>query len=112
MALRTADQYKEGLKDNRDVYIMGKRVADVTQDPYMKVGVETAAFDFMPAHDPEHREISVMKSPNLDEEISAHFEVCTIHAEGSPAAQKKMLLAEAPSESYKRKAKEIIGLNV
>lgn len=75
MALRTAEQYKEGLKDNRDVYIMGNRVADVTQDPYIKVGVETAAFDFLLAHDPEHREISVMKSPDSGEEISAYFEV-------------------------------------
>jgi 4-hydroxybutyryl-CoA dehydratase/vinylacetyl-CoA-Delta-isomerase len=39
-------------------------------------------------------------------------EVCTIHAEGSFAAQKMMLAIEAPTEMYKRRAKEIVGINV
>jgi 4-hydroxybutyryl-CoA dehydratase/vinylacetyl-CoA-Delta-isomerase len=75
MALRTADEYKLGLKDNRNVYIMGKQVPDVTEDPYIKVGVETAAFDFLMGHDPALQEIAVMKDPETGEEISAYFEV-------------------------------------
>ena len=39
-------------------------------------------------------------------------EVCTVHAEGSFAAQKMMLLAEAPMDMYKENAKEMLGLNV
>lgn len=39
-------------------------------------------------------------------------EVCTIHAEGSFAAQKMMLAVEAPTETYKERAKEIVGLKV
>ena len=75
MALRTAEQYKQGLRDGRKVFIMGNEVPDVTEDPYIKVGVETAAFDFLMAHDPEMREISVRKDPETGEEVSAYFEV-------------------------------------
>ena len=39
-------------------------------------------------------------------------EVCTIHAEGSFAAQKMMLAIEAPIEMYKKKAKEMVGLKL
>ncbi|MBN2284729.1 MAG: gamma-aminobutyrate dehydratase [Deltaproteobacteria bacterium] len=75
MALRTADEYRQGLRDGRTVYIMGNPVSDVTEDPYIKVGVETAAHDFLLAHDPEKREIAVMKDPETGEDISAYFEV-------------------------------------
>jgi len=46
MALRTAEQYKAGLRDGRKVYLAGRSIEDVTEDPYIKVGVETGAFDF------------------------------------------------------------------
>ncbi len=75
MALRTADEYREGLRDGRKVYILGKEVSDVTEDPYIKVGVETAAFDFLMGHDPELRDMAVMKDPETDEEISTYFEL-------------------------------------
>jgi len=75
MALRTAEQYRQGLRDNRNVFIMGKKVPDVTEDPFIKVGVETAAFDFLMGHDPEMREIAVMKDPETGEDISSYFEV-------------------------------------
>jgi aromatic ring hydroxylase len=52
MGLRTAVEYKEGLRDNRRVFILGKKVPDVTEDPYIKVGVETAAFGFFFGPDP------------------------------------------------------------
>jgi 4-hydroxybutyryl-CoA dehydratase/vinylacetyl-CoA-Delta-isomerase len=75
MALRTAEQYKEGLKDGRQVFILGDTVSDVTEDPYIKVGVETAAFDFLLGHDSEHQEIAVMKSPDSGEDVSAYFRI-------------------------------------
>jgi len=75
MALRTADEYREGLRDGRRVFIMGKQVADVTSDPYIKVGVETAAFDFLMGHDPEMKEKAVMADPETGEEISTYFEL-------------------------------------
>ena len=75
MALRTAEQYKEGLRDGRKIFILGDKVADVTEDPYIKVGVETAAFDFMMGHDEKFREIAVMKSPDNGEDVSTYFQV-------------------------------------
>lgn len=75
MALRTADEYKNGLKDDRNVFIMGARVPDVTEDPYIKVGVETGAFDFLMGHDPEMKNMAVIKDPETGEEISAYFEI-------------------------------------
>jgi 4-hydroxybutyryl-CoA dehydratase/vinylacetyl-CoA-Delta-isomerase len=45
-------------------------------------------------------------------DFAAWHEVCTIHAEGSFASQKMMLMVEAPIEEYKKNAKRIVGLNV
>ncbi len=75
MALRTAEQYRQGLRDGRRVYMLGKEVPDVTEDPYIKVGVETAAFDFLMGHDPDLRETAVMRDPETGEEISTYFEI-------------------------------------
>lgn len=75
MALRNAEEYKEGLRDGRKVFILGKEVPDVTEDPYIKVGVETAAFDFLMGHDPKMRDMAVMKDPETGEEVSTYFEL-------------------------------------
>ncbi len=75
MALRSAEEYKQGLRDDRAVYILGKKVADVTADPYLTVGVETAAYDFHLAHDEEKRDLAVMKDAESGEDVSSYFEV-------------------------------------
>jgi 4-hydroxybutyryl-CoA dehydratase/vinylacetyl-CoA-Delta-isomerase len=75
MALRTADEYKNGIRDGRRLFILGKSVPDVTEDPYIKVGVETAAHDFLMGHDPEMRELAVMEDKETGDEISTYFEI-------------------------------------
>ena len=75
MALRTAEQYKEGLNDNRRVFILGEKVPDVTADPYIKVGVETAAFDFLLGHDPQYRDLAVIEAPDNGEDVSAYLAI-------------------------------------
>jgi len=75
MALRTAEEYKKGLRDGRKVFILGNPVPDVTEDPYIKVGVETAAFDFLMGHDSELQNIAVMKDPDTGGDISTYFEM-------------------------------------
>jgi aromatic ring hydroxylase len=40
MGLLTFDQYLESLRDGREVYYRGKRVADVTQHPILKIGTQ------------------------------------------------------------------------
>jgi len=75
MALRTADEYREGLRDGRRVYLAGKQIPDVTEDPYIKVGVETGAFDFEMAHDPKLQELAVTRDPETGEPVSSYFSV-------------------------------------
>jgi aromatic ring hydroxylase len=58
--LRTADEYRQSLRDGRRVYYRGERVEDVTADPHLRVAVEHAAnIEFDQAQKPEHRELAV-----------------------------------------------------
>src|ERR1700747_3751324 len=59
MGLRTAEQYKNSLRDGRAVYFRGEKVADVTTHPVIGIAVEHAALDYRMADDPKYREISV-----------------------------------------------------
>ena len=65
MGLMTPKQYRESLKDGRLVYIYGKKVEDVTTDPALKVGVDTAAIDYELAEMPEYRDLAVVEDPDL-----------------------------------------------
>jgi aromatic ring hydroxylase len=57
MALRTAEQYLETLRDGRTVYYRGERVADVTSHPWLGVGARHCAIDYAMANDPHHRDL-------------------------------------------------------
>lgn len=46
MALKTAAQYVESLRDGRVTYREGQRVADITQDPYFAVPIALTAADY------------------------------------------------------------------
>ena len=54
---------------------MGNPTTDVTEDPYIKVGVETGAFDFTAAHDPKFKDLAIMRAPATGETVSRYFEV-------------------------------------
>ena len=41
MGLKTPAEYKESLRDGREVYINGERIDDVTTHPMLKVAMET-----------------------------------------------------------------------
>lgn len=57
MALRSGEQYLAGLRDGREVWHVGERVADVTTAPGFANTARTVAayYDFQ--HDPETREL-------------------------------------------------------
>jgi len=76
MGLRTADEFKESLRDGRRVYVYGERVEDVTTHPILKISVETAAGDFVLTHmeDPEIRDLFVVTNPETGEPMSRYFE--------------------------------------
>ena len=52
--IRTGEQYREGLRDGREIWIDGERVADVTAHPAFKPIVDIRARMYDMAHDPAH----------------------------------------------------------
>jgi 4-hydroxybutyryl-CoA dehydratase/vinylacetyl-CoA-Delta-isomerase len=73
MGLRTVEEYIKGLRDGREVWIVGEKVKDVTTHPMLKVGVETAAIDYKMAEDPKYRDLAVAEHPETGEPISRHY---------------------------------------
>ena len=63
MGLRTPEQFRNSLKDDRVVYYKGKRVEDVTTHPVLKIGVDSSAVDYELAENPATRELAVVTSP-------------------------------------------------
>lgn len=57
MPLRTAEQYRAGLRDRREVYVSGARVPDVTAHPALAIVAGHGANVYELAHDPETREL-------------------------------------------------------
>ena len=54
--VRTGQQYLEGLRDGREIWTRGRRVADVTSEPGLRRGVATLASFLDRQHDPELRD--------------------------------------------------------
>jgi len=63
MALMTAEQYKDSLRDGRTVYYRGARVQDVTTHPVIGIAVEHATIDYQMAHDSEESDLAVVDGP-------------------------------------------------
>ena len=57
MPLRTVEQYKDSLKDDRLVYFRGQRIPDVTAHPLIQTAIEHEATDYRLMHDPQYREL-------------------------------------------------------
>src|SRR5260370_33695088 len=57
MALRTAEQYKQSLRDGRAVFYRGERVPDVTAHPVIALAVAHACSDYRIAEDPKIRHL-------------------------------------------------------
>ena len=76
MGLRTPEQFKESLKDGRQVYIFGEKVEDITTHPILKITVDTVAGDFVlcDMDDPEIHDLFVIKDPETGEPMSRYFE--------------------------------------
>jgi len=73
MGLMTVEEYKQSLRDDRVVYLRGKRVKDVTSNPMLKVGVDLAAVDYEMAEMPEYRDLAVVAHPKTGEPISRYY---------------------------------------
>jgi len=73
MALKTAEEYRDSLKDERVVYYKGERVPDVTAHPDLSVCVNTMAIDYEMAEDPAHRDLAVVYDEEIGEEINRYY---------------------------------------
>ena len=63
--MRTAEQYKQSLRDGREVYFEGQRVEDVTTHPVIGVAVNHAAIDYEIADDPAYRDLTIYKDSKM-----------------------------------------------
>ncbi|MGQ4809740.1 4-hydroxybutyryl-CoA dehydratase/vinylacetyl-CoA-Delta-isomerase [Candidatus Entotheonellaceae bacterium PAL068K] len=73
MALRTPQEYKASLQDDRLIYYQGIRVDDVTTHPVLRVAVNHASIDYEMADDPRYRELAVVHDPKSGEAMSRYF---------------------------------------
>jgi 4-hydroxybutyryl-CoA dehydratase / vinylacetyl-CoA-Delta-isomerase len=73
MALRTPQQFLQGLRDDREVYYRGERVEDVTRHAELGVAARHAAIDFQLAEDPRYKDIAVQCERG--EEYSAYYRI-------------------------------------
>jgi aromatic ring hydroxylase len=73
--LRTADEYRESLRDARVLWYRGKRVDDIVEHPDLRIAVDHSAVDFEIGHDPAYRDMAVAIDEATGEEYSAYFRV-------------------------------------
>ena len=64
MPLRSPEQYKASLRDNRSVWFRGQRVEDVTTHHVIGTAVDHACIDFAMAEDDAFRDLAVVDGPN------------------------------------------------
>jgi 4-hydroxybutyryl-CoA dehydratase / vinylacetyl-CoA-Delta-isomerase len=75
--VRTAEQYKQSLRDGRVVYFEGQRVEDVTTHPVIGVAVNHAAIDYEIADNPSYRDLAIFKDPQTGQQYSRYFKIPT-----------------------------------
>lgn len=75
MPLRTPDEYRQALRDGREVYMWGERVPDVTTHPALRWAVDTAALDYEMAEHPKLRELAVVQDPDSGQPMSRYFKI-------------------------------------
>jgi aromatic ring hydroxylase len=73
MPLKTPEQYRQSLRDDRTVYFRGQRVKDVTTHPILGVAVDHAAIDYRLAEEQVHRGLAVARDPETGHEIGRHY---------------------------------------
>lgn len=64
MGLRTGRDYLASLRDGRAVYLEGRRVRDVTDDPRLGLTAQTVADLYDMQHDPRWRDVLVTTGPD------------------------------------------------
>ena len=73
MAVRTGAQFLKGLQDDREVWLDGERVEDVTTHPKLARMARTLASVYDLQHDPKHHLDMVFKSPSSGEPVALSY---------------------------------------
>ena len=73
MAVRTGEQFLEGLRDGREVWLEGERVADVTTHPKTARMAKTLARIYDLQHSPENHDKMTFKSPTSGEPVALSY---------------------------------------
>ena len=73
MAVRTGEQFLEGLRDGREIWLEGERVEDVTTHPKMARMAQTLAGIYDLQHSPENHEKMTFKSPTSGEPVALSY---------------------------------------
>lgn len=75
MGIRTAEQYRAGLRDGRRVFLRGEKVEDVTTHPVLGVACDTiaAGYELCASDNPAIRDLYVAKHPETGEPIHRLF---------------------------------------
>jgi 4-hydroxyphenylacetate 3-monooxygenase len=73
MGIRTGAQVLAGLRDGREIYIDGERVADVTRDPRLAGGARTVAELYDLQHRPDLADALTYRSPTTGDRVGLSF---------------------------------------
>ena len=75
--MKTGAKHLESLRDGREVYIRGERVADVTAHPAFRNSVQSAAhlYDFQSEHPEEMTFVSPETSDPREPVLAASFQL-------------------------------------
>ena len=73
MAVRTGEQYLNGLKDGREIWLEGERLDDVTTHPKAARMAKTVAGVYDLQHIPENHERMTFKSPTSGEPVALSY---------------------------------------
>jgi aromatic ring hydroxylase len=73
MPIRTGNEYLEGIRDEREVWLEGKRVDDVTTHPKLEGCARMLAGVFDLQHDPEYQDLLTMQSPSSGELVGLGY---------------------------------------
>ena len=73
MAVRTGEQFLQGLRDGREVWLEGERVEDVTAHPKLTRMAHTLADIYDLQHSPELRERMTFASPTSGDPVALSY---------------------------------------
>jgi len=73
MGIRTGAQVLDGLRDGRQLYMNGERIADVTRDPRFAGGARTVAELYDLQHDPKRIDEMTYRSPTTGDRVGLSF---------------------------------------